>query len=521
MGTSVAALLGCGPAARRRRRDGAGSRRRRAGTRALGRPRRASAGPSTITGTSRFQVRPGSPSRRRAQRSSSEQTTRSGRVRSASASASPPNAAWSTWKPSLPAGARGTRVAGSGSASSSAAVSASKVATVFRAERCPFERLCDDRSQSSLRADAACDGSARARRRRRGRPRGSGTHRCLSRAPKWSAGGRRRRDRRCRWLRRRTGATRRAWMPIRSKDAPLAAAARPARLRRSCRSRVLPTDGSTSSVATAATGCRCGRRSCSSADAWRALARLPDARAAAAAAIAGGKLYVVGGIDGRVARSRGVRAHTRVEELDEDPLARARGSTSPRPPRVAASMRSAAARAGIDTNKTGLRGLRRRRASRWRRLAPLPGRAAARALRLSDGRIVLGRRRASRPARSASVYAYELGRAVGRGFLTLPTPRHGLGVVAVNDRIWSTLGGGPAAGPDGQRRRRVARKPQSRPRTQHADRAATRRARRRATKPITERKWMPTICGPSCREDADQRRPEQPTGDDRARRRHG
>ena len=201
---------------------------------------------------------------------------------------------------------------------------------------------------------------------------------------------------------------------------------------------------STSSAATAATGCRCERSSCSSAAPGARSRRLPDARAAAAAAIAGGRLYVVGGIDGRaVARARRVRAHAGLAALDEDSRAEPRGSISPRPPRGGRVYAIGGRAAGIDTNTTAFE-VYDAAAKRWRRLAPLPGARGGTGAAALGGRIVsVGGEAPGGTIRS--VYAYDVETRRWSRLPDLPTPRHGLGVVAANDRIW-VLAGGPEPG---------------------------------------------------------------------------
>ena len=178
--------------------------------------------------------------------------------------------------------------------------------------------------------------------------------------------------------------------------------------------------------------------------AWRALARLPDARAAAAAAIAGGKLYVVGGIDGRRSLARVAFALTLGSQtLDEDPWPERAGA--PRRRRLGwARLRDRRPR-GRDRHEQDA-------TSRSTTPPPSAGagshrcreRAAARARRRSAGASSRSAAR-SRPARSeASTPTTWRTRRWSR-LPDLPTPRHGLGVVAVNDRIW-VVGGGPEPG---------------------------------------------------------------------------
>ena len=123
VGTSVAAPLGCGPAARRRRRGAAGSRPRRAGTRAPGRRRPPPPGRARSPGHRGSRSGPARP--RAGARRGRARSRRRGRDVSARRARAPrrrtrPAAHGSRHSPVV---ARGIPcVAGSGSASSSAAV---------------------------------------------------------------------------------------------------------------------------------------------------------------------------------------------------------------------------------------------------------------------------------------------------------------------------------------------------------------------------------------------------------------
>ena len=160
----------------------------------------------------------------------------------------------------------------------------------------------------------------------------------------------------------------------------------------------------------------------------RQLAPMPDARAAAAAAIAQGRLYVLGGVDGRGGLARvafaldlrtGRWARIPAPSRREHLAATAVGDTV-----YALGGRSA----GIDTNTNRFESYDAR-ARRWTRL---------------NGRIVsVG---GERPQGTiASVYAYELRTKSWRRLPDLPTPRHGLGVVAAGGRVY-VVAGGPEPG---------------------------------------------------------------------------
>ena len=242
---------------------------------------------------------------------------------------------------------------------------------------------------------------------------------------------------------------------------------------------------------------------------WQRLPALPDARAAAAAAIAGGKLYVVGGVDGR----RGLARVAFALDLKSRRWARIPGP-SPREHLAAAaaglaSTRSAAAAPGSTRTRRASRSTTPK-ARRWTRLAPIPQARGGTGAAYANGRIVsVG---GERPQGTiAAVYAYELRTKRWRRLPDLPTPRHGLGVVASAGRV-CVARRRPAAGTDRQRRRRVvaALDPAA---AEHADSSHAPSTPER-TKPITERKWIPKICGPSLAKMPIRRRADQPAGDD-------
>lgn len=172
---------------------------------------------------------------------------------------------------------------------------------------------------------------------------------------------------------------------------------------------------------------------------WRALPAPPDARAAAAAAIAGGRLYVLGGVDGR----RGLARVAFAFDLKTRRWARVPGPT----PREHLAAAAAGTRvyalggrsAGIDTNTARVE-VYDARSRRWTRLASLPQARGGTGAASANGRIVsIG---GERPQGTiASVYAYELETRRWRRLADLPTPRHGLGVVANAGRVYAVAGG--------------------------------------------------------------------------------
>ena len=128
------------------------------------------------------------------------------------------------------------------------------------------------------------------------------------------------------------------------------------------------------------------------------------------------------------ARPRGVRARPEEPPLDADPgTLAARASRGRRSGRLASTPSAAGARGSTRTRAASRSTTRRRAAGRgWPRSR---WRAAARAPPYANGRIVsIG---GERPQGTiAAVYAYELRTKRWRRLADLPTPRHGLGVVA-------------------------------------------------------------------------------------------
>jgi non-specific serine/threonine protein kinase len=176
---------------------------------------------------------------------------------------------------------------------------------------------------------------------------------------------------------------------------------------------------------------------------WLPLAPMPDGRAAAAAAIANGRLYVLGGRNGRRALARDafvLTLGTRRWERIPGP--------GPREHLAAASSRGrvyaiGGRAAGIDTNSVRFE-VYDRRARTWRPLAPLPGARGGTGAAAIGGRIVsVGGEQPAGTIRT--VYSYDTSKKRWSRLPDLPTPRHGLGVVAENGSIW-VLAGGPVPG---------------------------------------------------------------------------
>jgi non-specific serine/threonine protein kinase len=166
---------------------------------------------------------------------------------------------------------------------------------------------------------------------------------------------------------------------------------------------------------------------------------MPEPRAAAGAAIVGGKLYVVGGVlvPGRLAQ----------RALVYD-FARRRWGTivGPRPREHLAAVALggrvyalAGRLAGIDTNLATLQSYTPG-ARRWVTLPAVPEPRGGTAV-AAIGREVVSIGGEAPTGTIASVFAYHVDRRTWRRLPDLPTPRHGLGAVTFNGRVWALAGG--------------------------------------------------------------------------------
>jgi N-acetylneuraminic acid mutarotase len=176
---------------------------------------------------------------------------------------------------------------------------------------------------------------------------------------------------------------------------------------------------------------------------WRRLPSLPAPRAAAGAAVANGRLYIVAGVV-----RQGVLARV-AYALD---LRRLRWTTVPGPtPRehlaaaaVGGTVYAVAGRTGgINENLTVLQSLRPG-ARAWTTEAPVPESRGGTGAAVAAGRLVsVG---GEEPAGTiASVFAYLPRSGRWARLPDLPTPRHGLAVVAVGSRVFA-IAGGPRPG---------------------------------------------------------------------------
>jgi N-acetylneuraminic acid mutarotase len=177
---------------------------------------------------------------------------------------------------------------------------------------------------------------------------------------------------------------------------------------------------------------------------WRALPRMPFARAAAGAGVAGGKIVVAGGVTAgatRLARNA----------LSFD-LRTRRWSIVPGPtPREHLGVASlgglvyavAGRTAGLDTNLIHFESYRPGE-KRWRRLLPVPdARGGTGATGLLGQIVSVGGEEPVGTIRQ--VLAYSVADRRWRRLDDLRTPRHGVGVAAFADSVY-VVGGGPEPG---------------------------------------------------------------------------
>jgi N-acetylneuraminic acid mutarotase len=173
---------------------------------------------------------------------------------------------------------------------------------------------------------------------------------------------------------------------------------------------------------------------------WSRLAPMPDGRAAAAAAIAGAKLYVVGGISLAAAD---LAREALVLDLATGEWSSVRGPT-PREHLAAASANglvyAVAGRLGDLSSNLDTFEVLTPATGAWTKLAPVPYRRGGTGAAFSRGLIVsVGGEEEG--GTIGSVYGYDLAAQRWRRLPNLPTPRHGLGVVALKNRVFAVAGG--------------------------------------------------------------------------------
>lgn len=178
--------------------------------------------------------------------------------------------------------------------------------------------------------------------------------------------------------------------------------------------------------------------------AWRALPRMPYARAAAGGAVAGRRIVVAGGVTvgaRRLARNAlSFDLRTRRWSLIPGPTPREHlGVTA-----LAGTVYAVAGRtSGLDTNTLHFESYRRGDRG-WTRLQPVPdARGGTGATALAGHIVSVG---GEEPGGTiAEVLAYRIASRRWIRLADLPTPRHGVGVAALGGRVY-VIGGGPEPG---------------------------------------------------------------------------
>lgn len=177
---------------------------------------------------------------------------------------------------------------------------------------------------------------------------------------------------------------------------------------------------------------------------WTRLTPMPEQRAAGGAAVVNGKLYVVGGVASATELSGNDLARQALV-LD---LRTQRWSRIPGPTRrehlgvttlggriYAIGGRTGGFNSNLDTFEALTPGRRG-----WRRLARVPGRRGGTAA-AGIGRLVVSAGGEAPGGTIRSVFAYDTRTRRWRRLPNLPTPRHGLGVVAAGGRVYVVAGG--------------------------------------------------------------------------------
>jgi hypothetical protein len=176
---------------------------------------------------------------------------------------------------------------------------------------------------------------------------------------------------------------------------------------------------------------------------WAPLPSMPESRAAGGAAVVGSKLYVVGGVTTTAAGARRLARQTLVYDI-----ARRTWSLAPGPTRrehlgvTALNGRIYAVggrTAGFDTNLAAFE-VYRPGARSWTRLAPVPGKRGGTAAG-AVGRSVVSAGGEAPGGTIRTVFAYDTEARRWRRLPNLPTPRHGLGVVGADGRVYVVAGG--------------------------------------------------------------------------------
>jgi N-acetylneuraminic acid mutarotase len=176
---------------------------------------------------------------------------------------------------------------------------------------------------------------------------------------------------------------------------------------------------------------------------WMRLAPMPDERAAAGAAVIAGKLYVVGGVTAGASGGRALARRALVYDI-----ARRKWHSIPGPtPREHLGVTALGGRiyaiggrlAGADTNLALLESYAPG-AKKWQRLKPVPGRRGGTAA-TGLGHWLVSAGGETPTVTIRTVYRYDVRTRRWSRLPDLPTPRHGLGVVAFGNKIYVLAGG--------------------------------------------------------------------------------
>jgi N-acetylneuraminic acid mutarotase len=177
---------------------------------------------------------------------------------------------------------------------------------------------------------------------------------------------------------------------------------------------------------------------------WSEIAPMPGPRAAAGAAAAGGRIYVVGGVAGD-----GLGRRTFVYNPVRNAWSGARGLPTPRQHlgvgRYQGKIYAVGGRVG--GLRSNLDDLERYNPAtdRWTRLPPLPTRRGGLAAAGTSNGLIVAAGGEARGGTFDEVEAFVVSRRRWRSLPRMPTARHGLGVVALGTRVF-VLAGGPQPG---------------------------------------------------------------------------
>lgn len=177
---------------------------------------------------------------------------------------------------------------------------------------------------------------------------------------------------------------------------------------------------------------------------WSEIAPMPGRRAAAGAAAAGDRIYVVGGVAGN-----GLARRTLVYNPARDAWSVARGLPTPRQHLGVARYQARIYAVGgrIGGLRSNLDDVERYNPAtgRWTRLPSLPTRRGGLAAAGTSNGLIVAAGGEAPGGTFDEVEAFVVSRRRWRSLPRLPTARHGLGVVALGRRVF-VLAGGPQPG---------------------------------------------------------------------------